>query len=162
MPPDDEHIRGYLDRLVAEGRLSETERGYIKESDIKDFLASDICARMKNADERHELFREQPFIISVPASQIDSSYPEEDRVMVQGIIDAFFTEDGQVVVVDYKTDSVSSEQILKDRYQAQLEYYERALRQLMDIVRSEKIIYSVSLGREIKLADSMPDGGGDG
>ncbi len=162
MPPDDEHIRGYLDRLVAEGRLSETERGYIKESDIKDFLASDICARMKSADERHELFREQPFIISVPASQIDSSYPEEDRVMVQGIIDAFFTEDGQVVVVDYKTDSVSSEQILKDRYQAQLEYYERALRQLMDIVRSEKIIYSVSLGREIKLADSMPDGGGDG
>ncbi|MCR5773847.1 MAG: UvrD-helicase domain-containing protein [Lachnospiraceae bacterium] len=151
MSGTDQEIESYLDSLVAERKLSAEERGYIKTDDISTFLSSDICRRMKEADERHELYREQPFIISVPASRIDKSYPEEDRVMVQGIIDAFFIEDGKVVVVDYKTDSVRDEQILIDRYQAQLDYYESALRQLMTADSSEKVIYSVSLGTEIAL-----------
>ena len=125
------------------------EREYIKASDIMDFLNSPVSGRMREAGERGELYREQPFIISVPASRIDPSYPEEDRIMVQGIIDAFFIEADRIVVVDYKTDRVDNEKILTDRYQAQLDYYESALRQLMGAEGSEKIIYSVSLAREI-------------
>ncbi len=71
--------------------------------------------------------------------------------MVQGIIDAFFVEGDRVVVVDYKTDSVKEAGVLIDRYQAQLDYYERALLQLTEARESEKIIYSVSLGVEIRL-----------
>ena len=151
MSADAESINGFLDRLVADGKLSAAERGYIRERDISAFLQSDICRRMAEADARGELFREQPFIISVSAYEIDRAYPKEDRVMVQGIIDAFFTENGRVVVVDYKTDRVDSEQVLTDRYQEQLNYYERALRQLMDVSLSEKVIYSVSLEKEIVL-----------
>ena len=44
-----------------------------------------------------------------------------------------------------------SSQVLTDRYQEQLNYYERALRQLMDVSLSEKVIYSVSLEKEIVL-----------
>ena len=151
MVNDKENITRYLDKLVADKKLSQDERGYIKTDDISGFLASDICRRMKEADSRHELYREQPFIISVPAAEVNPDYPDEDRVMVQGIIDVFFIENGKVVVVDYKTDSVHDEQTLIDRYQAQLDYYERALRQLMDARGSEKIIYSVSLCKTIKL-----------
>ena len=151
MSAEEEDIRGFLDGLVTAGKLSPTERGYIRERDISGFLRSDICRRMAEADARGELFREQPFIISVSAYEIDRTYPKEDRVMVQGIIDAFFTENGRVVVVDYKTDRVESEQVLTDRYQEQLNYYERALRQLMDVSLSEKVIYSVSLEKEIVL-----------
>lgn len=151
MKKDEAEAEKYLDGLVKAKKLGKEERGYIKTADILDFLKTDICRRMLEADKRHELYREQPFIISVPASDIDGSYPEEDRVMVQGIIDAFFMEDGKAVVVDYKTDSVSDESILIDRYRAQLEYYERALCQIMDVRESEKVIYSVSLSREIKL-----------
>lgn len=152
---DEASVNLFLDGLVAKKKLSEKERAYIKTKDIIDFLATKICRRMREADERHELYREQPFIISVPASKIDSSYPEEDRVMVQGIIDAFFMEQGKVIVVDYKTDSVSRESILIDRYQAQLEYYQQALMQLTEAGGSEKIIYSVSLAKEIRLQEGQ-------
>ena len=151
LKPDEAHTQQYLDSLVSSRKLSEEERGYIRYNDISDFLKTDICRRMREAGERQELYREQPFIISVPASDIDDEYPSEDRVMVQGIIDAFFLEDGKVVVVDYKTDRVDDSRILIDRYQAQLDYYERALRQILNVSGSEKVIYSVSLSREIRL-----------
>ncbi|MBQ9444809.1 MAG: helicase-exonuclease AddAB subunit AddA [Lachnospiraceae bacterium] len=151
LTPCAEEAEAFLDRLVATKKLTETERGYIKASDIIDFLNTGICSRMREADSKKQLYREQPFIISVPASSIDSSYPEEDRVMVQGIIDAFFIEDGRIVVVDYKTDSVSDEKVLTDRYRKQLDYYESALCQLLGIDDSQKIIYSVSLKKEILL-----------
>ena len=151
LEPEEAPVQAFLDGLVAKRKLSAEERGYIKTDDIIDFLKSDICRRMGEAFERHELYREQPFIISVPASDIDRAYPAEDRVMVQGIIDAFFTEQGRVVVVDYKTDRAADSQVLIDRYQSQLDYYERALRQLMAVKESEKVIYSVSLAKEIRL-----------
>ncbi len=149
MEPDEEKVNRFLDGLVIQKKLGAKEREYIKASDIMDFLNSPVSGRMREAGERGELYREQPFIISVPASRIDPSYPEEDRIMVQGIIDAFFIEADKIVVVDYKTDRVDNEKILTDRYQAQLDYYESALRQLMGAEGSEKIIYSVSLAREI-------------
>ena len=151
LEPDEEAVQGFLDGLVAKKKLSAEEKGYIRTDDIINFLGTDICRRMREADIRHELYREQPFIISVPASGIDKSWPDEDRVMVQGIIDAFFMEEGRVIVVDYKTDSVNDARLLKDRYQAQLDYYERALIQLTDAKGSEKIIYSVSLACELLL-----------
>ena len=141
----------YLDSLLEAKRISAEERGYIKTSDIIGFSKSEVAGRMGEAASRHELFREQPFIISVPAKEIDKDYPDDERIMVQGIIDAFFVEGDKVVVVDYKTDSVKEAGILIDRYQAQLDYYERALLQLTEAKESEKIIYSVSLGTEIRL-----------
>ncbi len=151
MKKDEKEAERYLDSLVTARKLKQEEREYIKTDDIINFLNTDICARMQRAAERHELYREQPFIISVPASDIDKAYPQVDRIMVQGIIDAFFMEDGKVVVVDYKTDSVNNGQKLKDRYQSQLDYYGKALCQLMDVSEVEKVIYSVSLNMEIGL-----------
>ena len=151
MRPEERLINEYLDKLLSDKKLSKEEREYIRAEDISDFLKSDICGRMRAADLRHELYREQPFIISVPASDVNGDFPAEDRIMVQGIIDAFFTENGRIVVVDYKTDRVDDERILVERYHEQLTYYEKALCQLMDINASEKVIYSVSLSKEVAL-----------
>ncbi len=151
MEPAEEKVKDYLDGLVMQKKLRSDEREYIKTDDIINFLKTDICRRMREAAAKKELYREQPFIISVPASEVDGSYPEEDRIMVQGIIDAFFSEEDRVVVIDYKTDSVKDEKTLKDRYQKQLDYYADALCQLLGVKESEKMIYSVSLNKEIRL-----------
>ncbi len=74
-----------------------------------------------------------------------------DMVLVQGIIDAYFVEDGAVTVVDYKTDRVSDGQILIDRYRTQLEYYAQALRRLRGLPVDDIVIYSFCLGEEIHL-----------
>ena len=71
--------------------------------------------------------------------------------MVQGIIDAWFEEDGRVVIVDYKTDRVSSGEELIKRYRAQLVYYGRALRQILHKEVSEYMFYSFALRSEVRL-----------
>ena len=70
-------------------------------------------------------------------------------MLVQGIIDVWFEEDGELVVLDYKTDKIWSEQKLLEKYQSQLEYYARALEQITGKKVGEKIIYSFTMQKEI-------------
>ena len=51
-------------------------------------------------------------------------------MLIQGIIDVYFEEDGELVVADYKTDAVTQAEELVNRYRVQLDYYARALEQL--------------------------------
>ena len=55
------------------------------------------------------------------------------------------------MVLDYKTDRVRLGRELKDKYQAQLQYYARALEQLLEKPVKEKIIYSFTLKEEIQV-----------
>ena len=50
-------------------------------------------------------------------------WDSDERILIQGIIDAFFEEDGKLVLVDYKTDYVENSDILIRRYEAQVRYY---------------------------------------
>ena len=70
---------------------------------------------------------------------------------MQGIIDVYFEEEDGLVVLDYKTDRVSDEKELVDKYHAQLDYYAKALEQLTEKKVKEKLIYSFALGKEIRL-----------
>ena len=72
-------------------------------------------------------------------------------VLIQGIIDAYFEEDGEIIVLDYKTDRVQTEAELKDRYQEQLRLYTKALEQITRKKVKEQIIYSFTLRKEIHL-----------
>ena len=67
--------------------------------------------------------------------------------MIQGIIDVFFEEDGELVLLDYKTDSVPTLQALWDRYETQLDYYQEALEKLTGKKVKERILYSFHLGK---------------
>ncbi len=71
--------------------------------------------------------------------------------MIQGIIDAFFLEDQEIVLLDYKTDIVKSEKELADRYQRQLEWYQRALEDNLGMKVKEKLIYSFCLEKVISV-----------
>ena len=76
---------------------------------------------------------------------------KNETVLVQGIIDAYFMEEDEIVLVDYKTDRVKrgQEQKLIDLYHVQLEDYARALERMKRV--KEKIIYSFTLQKEILL-----------
>ena len=56
------------------------------------------------------------------SSEISSEYICEKDVLVQGVIDAYFEEDGEIVIVDYKTDAVQTAEELSRRYLEQLKY----------------------------------------
>ena len=106
---------------------------------------------MDAADQEGLLFREQPFVMGCSADRVGEGLPKEETVMIQGIIDAFFIEDGKIVLVDYKTDRVDTADELKMRYSTQLELYAEALGNAYEVPVKEKIIYSTALGRQILL-----------
>ena len=118
---------------------------------IMAFLHSRLAGRMAAAFVSGKLHREQPFVLGIEADRVNPGFPQEETVLVQGIIDAYFEEDGELVLVDYKTDAVEKEHDLIDRYKVQLDLYERALTQITGKKVKEKLIYSVSLRKTIAL-----------
>lgn len=144
------HAARELDRLVKAGRITEADRKAVRLEDFVTFAKTGLAGRMQKAKEKGELYREQPFVIGLPGSEFPDADPEE-TVLVQGIIDAFFYEDGEIVVVDYKTDYVRREEELAEKYRAQLAYYARALRMLTGKNVKERLIYSFRLGKAVEV-----------
>lgn len=148
-----EEVEEQIAGLVLEKKLSEKERDSICGGDIMRFVESPLGRRMGRAALDGKLMREQPFVISVPASVLDENWNGGETVLVQGIIDAYFVEDGEIVLVDYKTDRVApgEGQRLVELYHVQLEDYAAALERMLKIRVKEKKIYSFTLGEEIAL-----------
>ncbi|MDD6812095.1 MAG: helicase-exonuclease AddAB subunit AddA [Lachnospiraceae bacterium] len=147
-----------MDEMRQEGKLSEAYYTAVSIPKIVHFLQSNVAKRMAQADERGRLYKEQPFVLGLPANRLRESFPEEETVLIQGIIDVFFEENGNYVVLDYKTDAVDAPEDLIKRYQVQLAYYTEALEQLSGykftgkgLQVAEKIIYSFRLEKEIRV-----------
>ena len=148
-----QNLKEQIEELVQNQKLSEVEAKCVRVSDIRGFVECDLGQRMKAAALKGRLFREQPFVISRSAAKIDESWDESERVLVQGIIDAYFLEDEEIVLVDYKTDYVrrGEEKKLIERYHTQLEDYGQALERMTRRRVKEKYIYSFALKKAILL-----------
>ena len=75
----------------------------------------------------------------------------EEKVLVNGMVDCFFTEVDGCVLVDYKTDRVDDEEELKERYLIQMKLYRDALERALGIPVKEVYIYSFALEKAILL-----------
>lgn len=146
---DENSLTAMMEELQKERKLSDEMVQCIRKADILRFLNSDSGRRMQAAAKRKQLSKEQPFVLGIDAKEIYPDIKGDERILVQGIIDVYFEEDGELVVLDYKTDNVHSAKELRDRYHAQLDYYAQALEQLLQKKVKEKIIYSFTLGEEI-------------
>jgi ATP-dependent helicase/nuclease subunit A len=79
---------------------------------------------------------------------LDDSLPKEfenEKIVIQGIVDCIFEEDDGLVVVDYKTDRVETPEELVDRYGKQLQLYAHMLAQTKEKPVKELLLYSFSL-----------------
>ena len=74
-----------------------------------------------------------------------------EKVILQGIIDAFIMEDDGIILVDYKTDRVKIGEELRNRYQKQIDLYSEALEQILGKKVKRRVLYSFSLGEEVDL-----------
>ncbi len=138
-------IHSCLARFQKEKRITQEAASLIRPGDIAAFLKTGLGRRLCRAARAGRLRREQPFVIGIPAREM-GDWDSGELVLIQGIIDAFFEEDGELVVVDYKTDYAANEEVLKNRYEAQIRYYERALCQISGKRVKERCIYSYRLG----------------
>lgn len=139
-----------LRRIVEDGRLTDEMCKLLQRKKLLSFYRSDLALRMKAAKERGELYIEQPFVMGRPADEIEGD-GSDTMVLVQGIIDVFFIEDEEIVLMDYKTDFVTDAEELVKRYQKQLELYQTALEGNLGKRVKQKVLYSFCLNREIEV-----------
>ncbi|TCL60396.1 DNA helicase/exodeoxyribonuclease V subunit A [Kineothrix alysoides] len=138
-------------KMQKQGLLSTEYAGVVSVTAIEEFMNTGLAARMAEAEKHGCLHREQPFVLGLPANELNEKFPSEELVLIQGIIDVYFEEDAELVVADYKTDKVNAPEELVKRYEKQLDYYAKALEQLTGKRVKEKIIYSFGLRKEIMI-----------
>ena len=145
------NIESELARLVDGGFLSEDEGKAVNIGAAKRFFMSPLAERIFASD---NVMREKKFAALFPAKFF---YPEltgeaaEEKIVVQGIADCVFVEDGELVIVDYKTDTGVDAEALLDRYSAQLEIYREALSQALGMPVKETLLYSFFMNSTVKV-----------
>lgn len=137
IPVHERDFQSACRRIVEKNILSEEHANALPAKELQLFLNHPIWIRISNAS---EMYREWAFNLR---KDVDGGI-----TLLQGIIDCCFIEEQQWVLVDYKTDHAKEEQII-ERHQKQVLIYADALEKLTGIHVSEKIIYSIALGKAL-------------
>jgi len=141
-------------QLVEEKKLSKEEEKMISNRRIFTFLNSNIAVRMRLAEAYGHLWKETQFVVGLPAKSLYPDVESEELILLQGVIDIYFKEQGKLILLDYKTDSVleGGEELLIKRYKKQFALYQAALEQMTGEKVKEMILYSFGLGKEIQIS----------
>ena len=137
--------------FVANLLIPKEEDALVRGDKVLAFLDTDLAKRMAKAEREGVLYKEQPFVLGLPADRVNGAFPADETVLIQGVIDGYFVEEGEIVVLDYKTDAVKEAEELVLRYKTQMDYYGEALERLEKKKVKEKLIYSFALHKIISL-----------
>ncbi|MPN35070.1 ATP-dependent helicase/nuclease subunit A [bioreactor metagenome] len=137
--------------------LTSEEAKVIKAEKIYKFFQSNLGIRMLQAHKNGTLKRELPFRMEVSSTLLDNTLKKEiyreEKIVLRGIIDCYFEEEGKAIILDYKTDYVSQgeEAVIIDRYKIQLNYYGEAVEKLLGKSVEDMYLYLFSIDRDVKV-----------
>ena len=137
-----------LDGLVTKGTFTEEERNLLSDTSLYKFFSSDLGKRLINAK---RIERELPFSMLFEGKRVYDTLEDSENLFLQGIIDTAFEEDGEWILVDYKTDRVKSGEDLIKRYKIQMDLYKEALQRLTGMPVKASYIYSFRLHDAISI-----------
>ncbi len=135
---DPQGVESELRRLVQERFISQAQADVIDGAKVSKLFASALGKRILSADDLHREFK---FSILTDAG---TYYPDAagEQVMLQGVVDCFWIEDGELVIVDFKTDRICGDLEAKtENYRLQIETYAAALSKIFELPVKEKILY---------------------
>lgn len=142
-------IGAELSRLTDGGYLTPQQAESVDLNRAAAFINSPLVTRCLSSD---AVYKEYRFNINIPARAVDPDIDgrfADEPVILQGAVDLAFVEDGELVIVDYKTDRVKSPDELADMYSAQLMLYKGALEECLGLPVKECLIYSVRHSAEV-------------
>lgn len=148
---DREEIEALSAELVQKGRLAAEEAKALRKRELLKFFQSELAQRLRAAD---TIETERTFSLLMQPKELffGEEYQDvEDKILVNGIIDCFFIEKNEVILIDYKSDRVYDEEELIGRYHVQLQLYRTALERALGLPVKETYIYSFAMGKAIPL-----------
>ncbi|MDR3594889.1 helicase-exonuclease AddAB subunit AddA [Clostridium sp.] len=152
-----QEIKEQLQQLVEDELLLNEELREINPYKILNFFKSDLGSKIIELSESgKKVYREIPFYTEISSLDVDKSLDnkyKDEKVRLQGIIDCFFEYNGDLILLDYKTDYVEDgmELKFKEKYKKQLEYYSDAIFKMTGKEVRYRYLYSFSLEKEIEV-----------
>lgn len=147
-----ENVEKELERLVKDGMLTEAESKVVDKKAISEFFSSELAKRILTAE---KVYKEYAFTACIPLSEMEPSLNPEtakgETILIEGVVDCAFVENGELVIVDFKTDRASNGSELAEKYREQLSVYRRCLAEVLNLPVKQTIIYSFRLGECIEL-----------
>ena len=146
---DEVGVRAQLEAMRVQRKLTDEQVEAVDVRAIVRFLQSLLAERIRASK---QVEREYRFSLLRPVRDF-AVVNSDDEVLLQGVVDCFFEEDGELVVVDFKTDRVTSAQLEEraEHYRPQLEAYSMALSRVTGKRVKEKLLYFFSAGEEVRL-----------
>ena len=146
----EEGVRAEIERMRQKRFLSDREAEAVDAQAIVRLFSSPLGRRMLSAE---TITREFKFSLLCPADEVLDA-PSADKVLLQGVVDCLLEEDGELTVIDYKTDAVRTEEQLRERtalYTPQLRAYAKAVERIFRKPVKECVLYFLSMGRESRV-----------
>ena len=143
-PDLDAEVQRQLDLQLLDPDLA----GVLDLEAVRPFLQGPLWRRIRQAK---QVLREEPFITSLPASEIVPGASGQASVLVQGIADLVLVFEDHAEIVDYKTDRSRDPEYYKKEYAGQLQLYRRAFALRLGVPVNRLTIYAFSLQQEIDI-----------
>ena len=146
----EEAVRSELSRLCTQGFLTRQQADSVDPGLVARFFASEYGQAMRSSSALH---REYPFSLLVDAGRFYPEAPEGEKVLLQGVIDAWFRDENGVTILDFKSDRISGGQAGQraETYRGQLSAYALALEILTGETVARRVIWFLRLGMGILL-----------
>lgn len=141
-------VKEEIERLRAQRFLSDREAEAVNAEAIVKLFASPLGARMRAAE---NIRREFKFSLLCGAEEVFGTAAGE-QVLLQGVVDCFIEEDGEIVIIDYKTDYIGKKAELSGKakfYSGQLRAYAGALERICKKPVKECALYFLSAGETV-------------
>jgi ATP-dependent helicase/nuclease subunit A len=137
------HIDATMDQMVMRQFLTYEQRAEADADVLFTFFSSPLGKRLLQAS---HVNREVPFSYGLKAAEVYAGLDDtskEEVILIQGVIDCLFEENGELVLLDYKTDAVYGDGLvnLVERYRLQVELYAHAIEQIWKRPVKERILY---------------------
>ncbi len=144
-------IKRQLREMVFNELLKQEEIDIINVEKILSFFYSDLGKRILKSE---KIYREVPFNLVCKASDVIEGLNDcSEELLVQGVIDLYFEENKELILIDYKTDYISDKNKadIINKYKIQLAYYKKALENIKKRKVKESYIFLFDIGEEIKI-----------
>jgi ATP-dependent helicase/nuclease subunit A len=128
-------LRNQFDELVARKLVKPAEARLIAAEGIEWLVNSEIGKLLRT--HAKTLLRELPIFYALPSLQLETNQPIEsddplDQIMIRGRLDVLIPTPAGYILIDYKTDRVTSETVQSraDFYRGQMDLYREAVEKI--------------------------------
>ncbi|MCH5316371.1 MAG: helicase-exonuclease AddAB subunit AddA [Eubacterium sp.] len=137
------NLEAEIARLADNAFITNAQADCLNREELKMLFDSDFSKRLFKSDKIYRELKISSFVKLREIEDIDS----DEEVLIQGISDCVFEENGELVLVDYKTDRVKSENQLLSMYENQIAFYKKAVAKTLGKRVKEALLYSFCLGK---------------